>query len=159
MRKSALILLCVVAAACQRNEGGAKPRRVITTTIPADARDARIDTVVQPAPVFVDHSLLGTKLGADGKVAAETMTARPGETVYLTMVLRESPVGLKTRVVWSDPSAKKDIRTEEREMKGAKVVTYALDTKKLKPGKFHVEGYWGGNLAAEKDFEIVKGKK
>ena len=89
------------------------------------------------------------------------MSATPGETVYLTMWFRESPVGLHTHVSWKD-AAKKEVLHEERPMNGSKIATYALNTAKLKPGKYHVDGYWGGNVAAEKDFDIVpqaKGKK
>ena len=54
----------------------------------------------------------------------------------------------------------RSVLTEERDMKGAKVVTFALDTKKLKPGRYHVEGPWGGNNAADKEFDLIpKGAK
>jgi hypothetical protein len=158
MRKGLFVLCCAFAVACQKEATGPRPSRVTTTNVPADARNARIDTVIQPAPVFVDKSLLGNSVGADGNVAEEADHVDQGGKAYLTMFLHESPVGLKTQVKWSDRD-KKEIHREEREMKGGKVVTFALDTKKLKPGTYHVEGYWGGNLAAEKDFEVGKGKK
>ena len=153
MRKGLLVLLSVLCAACNRTEPVASAPRATTKNVPADAKNVRIDTVIQPAPVFVDKSLLGTKLGTDGNVSEEASTAASGEKMYLTMFLHESPVGLKTQVRWLD-AKKKELHREEREMKGGKVVTYAFDTKKLKPGTYHVEGYWGGNLAAEKDFEV-----
>ena len=40
-------------------------------------------------------------------------------------------------------------------MKGAKTVTFAMKPK-LAPGHYRVEGWWGGNLAAEKTFEIKR---
>lgn len=160
MRKSLLVLFaCVVALGCQRNEPApAQSSRVFTKVIPGDASNARVNTVIQPAPVFLDRSLLGTDVGADGNVTADAVTAAAGKPVYLTMFLHESPVGLKTQVKWFD-AAKKVIHHEERDMKGGKVVTFAFDTKKLKPGTYKAEGFWGGNLAAEKDFEVTKAKK
>ena len=161
MRKSLVIVLAaaIVGSACQKTEqGGTKTTRVTATTVAGDASNARVDTVIQPMPVFVDKSLLSPQVGNDGHVAQEMLTAKVGDIVYLTMYLRESPVGLKTQVKWTDAS-KKELKREEREMKGTKVVTYGLVTSNLKPGKYHVEGYWGGNLAAEKDFEVTKGKK
>jgi hypothetical protein len=161
MRKSLVIAFAVafVGVACQKTEQSAsKTTRVTTTTVPGDARNARVDAVIQPVPVFVDKSLLSPQVGNDGNVAEEKLTANVGDIVYLTMYLRESPVGLKTQVKWTDAN-KKELKREEREMKGSKVVTYGLVTSNLKPGKYHVEGYWGGNLAAEKDFEVTKGKK
>lgn len=162
MRKSLFLAVCVlsiVAVACQQTETSSTSSAGKTTqkTVPGDARNARIDTVIQPAPIFADRVLLGSTVGPDGNVTAEAVTFAPKEKVYLTMFLHDSPVGLKTRAVWTD-GAKKEIHREEREMKGAKVVTFALDTKKLKNGHYHVDGYWGGNLATEKDFEL-KGKK
>ncbi len=161
MRKSlflAVCVLCILAFACQQTETTTTSLGKTTKkTVPADARNVRIDTVIQPAPIFADRVLLGSAVGADGNVTAEAVTFAPKEKVYLTMFLHDSPVGLKTRAVWTDGS-KKEIHREDREMKGAKVVTFALDTKKLKTGHYHVDGYWGGNLATEKDFEI-KGKK
>jgi hypothetical protein len=160
MRTSLVVLFAVtVVFACQKaDEGGAKKGRVTTTNVPGDASNARVDTVIQPAPVFVDKALLSPIRAADGNVTEEKRTAKVGDIVYLTMYLRESPVGLKTQVKWTDEH-KKELKREEREMKGTKVVTYGFVTMGLKPGKYHVEGYWGGNLAAEKDFEVTKGKK
>lgn len=159
MAKSSWILLCcVVAAGCQRQEAPQNTTRVTTRAIPSDAKNARIDTVVHPLPAYVDRSLLGSEIGPDGNVAKDATTFARGDRAYFTMFLQDSPVGLHTKAVWTD-SAKKEIHREEREMKGAKVATFALDTKKLKPGVYRVEGYWGGNLAVVKDFEIGKRKK
>ena len=61
------------------------------------------------------------ELGTDGNVSAEAATFTKGQPVYLTMFLRESPVGLKTQALWTD-SKKKEVKREERDMKGAKIV-------------------------------------
>ena len=43
-------------------------------------------------------------------------------------------------------------------MNGAKVATFAFK-RKLAPGKYRVEAYWGGNVVADKSFEVTGGKK
>jgi hypothetical protein len=159
MRKCLLILLPLLICACQKTETTATTGRVTTKTVAGDASNARVDSVIQPAPVFIDKALLGPQIGSDGHVAVEKLAVRQGDIIFLTLYLRESPVGLKTQAKWTDQN-KKELKREERDMKGAKIATFGLVTSDLKPGKYHVEGYWGGNLAAEKDFEVTgKGKK
>ena len=128
---------------------------MVIKTVPTDARNAKVNTLLPVAPpTFLDPARLGVKLGADGRVAEETATFRKGETVYLTLDLRESPVGLATEAVWQDGKGKELVR-ERHEMNGAKTVTFAMK-KPLAPGRYRVEGWWGGNLAAEKTFEIKR---
>src|SRR5438093_528834 len=81
---------------------------------------------------------IGTKLGADGRVAEEAAAFRKGEPVYLTLDIRESPVGLATEAVWKD-SKGKELARERHEMKGAKTVTFAMK-QPLAPGHYRVEG-------------------
>lgn len=155
MRTRLALALFSLAVACQQQETSSTTTATTTSerVVASDAANAKVDTVIQPLPVFLDRSLLGLQVGADGNVSAETATVDKGQPVYLTMFLRESPVGLSTRVVWLDMK-KKEISKEERDMKGGKVVTFMLDTKKLNPGHYMAEGYWGGNLAAQKEFEV-----
>lgn len=165
MRKHLLFVVCCIAIACQRNETTSTKKgvHVTTKTIPGDARNARVNDVIQPVPVFIDRAALGDKVGPDGNVTQEAVRVPTGQPMYLTLYLHDSPVGLHTRAVWTDRATKKVVYQEQRDMKGAKVATFSLDTKKLAPGRYHVEGYWGGNVAADKEFEIVgkggKGKK
>ena len=123
--------------------------------VPTDARNAKVNALIPVTPpTFLDAARLGTKLGADGRVAEEAAAFRKGEPVYLTLDIRESPVGLATEAVWKDGKGK-ELARERHEMKGAKTVTFAMKSK-LAPGHYRVEGWWGGNLAAEKTFEIKR---
>ena len=159
MRKAAVVLLCACTlAACHPRETvtDSKSKKVTTTFIPEnDSRKKERDLIRPFAPV--EKSLLGAKLGPDGAVSEETDHFEPGQTVYLTLRLHDSPVGLKTNAVWYGPEQKM-ISSEQKEMNGAKIATFAL-TAKLPPGKYRVEGHWGGNLAADKSFEIGAAKK
>jgi len=165
MLKYATVALCAVALiACQKQEGPGKSRPGAPGAQPTDMRGAKVNEVVQPAPQFVDRSLLGSELGPDGAVAKDTDKIPAGQPVYLTMVFKESPPGLQASAVWTTID-KKPVSTERKEMNGSKVATFALSNS-IKPGRYKVVGYWGGNIAAERDFEITaqkgegkKGKK
>lgn len=160
MRKAASILLCACAlAACRPREVVTKTKSttVHTTVIPEDAATKQVSGVIRALPAPVDKSLLGDTLGPDGAVSEETDHFVAGQPVYFTLRLRDSPVGLKTSAIWYGPG-EKEIHTEQREMNGAKTATFALTTK-LPPGKYRVEGRWGGNLAGDKPFEVVPSTK
>jgi hypothetical protein len=153
MRKAVAVLICACAlAAC-------RPREVATnSSSPAPENEATKKTrdLIRPiAPV--DKSLLGAQLGPDGAVSQETDQFESGQIVYLTLRLHDSPVGLKTNAVWYGPD-QKEIFSEQKEMNGAKIATFALN-RKLPAGRYRVEGHWGGNLAADKSFEIVVSAK
>jgi hypothetical protein len=156
MRKIAVILLCACAvAACRPKEVVTKTKSttVHTTVIPENEAKKKVREVIQPLPAPIEKSLLGDKVGPDGVVSHETDHFTAGQPVYFTLRLHDSPVGLKTSATWSGPG-QKEIHTEQREMNGAKTATFAM-TSKLPPGKYNVEGHWGGNLAGEKTFEVV----
>jgi hypothetical protein len=122
-------------------------------TVPSDARNAKVNTLIPMTPPQVlDGAHLGATLGADGRVSSETTTFKKGEPIYLTLDVHESPVGLATEAAWQDAKGK-ELARERHEMKGAKTATFALKTP-LAPGRYKVVGYWGGNIAAEKPFEV-----
>jgi hypothetical protein len=149
MRKAIALLLCACAlAAC-------RPRESVTDSssrMPENEANKKSRLLIRPlAPI--EKSLLGAQLGPDGAVSQETDHFEPGQTIYLTLRLHDSPVGLKTNAVWYGPG-QKEIFSEQKEMNGAKVATFALN-RKLAAGSYRVEGHWGGNLAADKAFEVV----
>jgi hypothetical protein len=153
-RTAALICSLVLVIGCDRSREAPARTGATTRVIPSDARNAKVDAVIHPLPQFIDQSLLGADLGPDGKVKTESDTFNAGQPVYLTMVLRESPPGLQTRAQWRD-AKEKVLYSDQKNMNGGKMVTFTLKDKKLKPGRYHVVGYWGGNIAADKQFEIV----
>lgn len=154
MRKAVAVLLCACSlAACSPS----RPQKTGTagangtTAVPENETKKKEQDLVRPvAPI--EKALLGAQLGPDGTVSQETDHFEAGQTVYLTLRLHDSPVGLKTNAVWYGPGQKL-ISSEQKEMNGAKLATFAL-TAKLPPGQYRVEGHWGGNLAADKTFEV-----
>lgn len=161
MRSTVAILAVALSlAACQREapQQGKKPANVKTTTSPSDARAANVNVAVPiHPPVFLDRSEIGSAIDANGNVSKPARFFRPGQTIYFTMWLKESPAELQTSARWTDVAGS-EIADERRLMKGAKVATFALK-KKLKPGQYRVEGFWGGNWACEHAFTVEGAKK
>jgi len=162
MVKRTIAGVCIalgILAACKQREQTVSKQTVKTTSsgVPADLRNANVNTIIHPdPPTFIDSAALGDQLGSDGNVLMDKNTLREGEPAYLTMRLHESPQGLWTRAMWKDESGK-PVAVEDHDMKGTKVVTFKCD-KVLKSGKYSVVGYWGGNIAVERPFEVVAKK-
>ncbi|HEY2829447.1 MAG TPA: hypothetical protein VGJ88_04960, partial [Thermoanaerobaculia bacterium] len=78
-----------------------------------------------------------------------------GKAFYLTERFQQSPAGLQASIRVYD--AKKQLVLEEtRPMNGAKVATFTVPPAQVKPGFYHVEGYWGGNIACEYAVTVTK---
>jgi hypothetical protein len=153
---SAVLLL--LSAACRKEAPPAAKPAATSSAKPADARNAAVNQLVPiEKPKYVTKSLIGAKLDATGVVSEETTEFGDKDSVYVTMFLGETPAGLQTSVRWKDAQGQPAAPDERKPMKGEKYVTFKL-YKKLKPGQYHVTGYWGGNVGAEYDFTIVKGK-
>ena len=166
MRRSRLIIILyaslALSVACQREQMTSpnKPPGKTTTVAtgrPQDLSNAKVNEILPLAAAPLEKSILGGRLGADKNVAAEQIQFTPGQPIYLTVWLKDSPKGLQTSVRWFD-AEKKEITSEAHPMNGAKVTTFSLK-QKLKPGKYHVTCYWGGNEACDYDFEVIQPKK
>ncbi len=162
MRKSTLVFLAIIlaASACRKNGTTASTLRSSTRTTAVavkDERNAKVNKLIDPAiPKFIDKNAIGDQLGPDGTVTGELTTFRAGEPVYVTMRFKQSPAGLQSSVHVLDES-RKQVYTEAKPMKGAKVVTFKLPP--LKPGHYEVSGYWGGNVAAEYQVNVERKTK
>jgi hypothetical protein len=155
MRNFAIVALCGVAlVACNRENPARRAPKTTTVAVPSDVRNAKVNEVIARIPPFMDHSLLGPTLAPDGTVKGEDPAAVEGTPLYLTVWFRESPPGLQTAAVVTTMD-KKPVHTERREMNGAKVATFALGNH-LKPGRYKVTAYWGGNFATDREFEIIR---
>jgi hypothetical protein len=153
----ALILSVLVIAGCQKKQETASSRRVITTNIPQNESGKRARVLDRVGTAVIDKMLVGIQLGPDGTVSEQQTVVPAGEPVYVTLRLRDSPVGLRTGAIWYDEHDQ-PIAREQKEMNGTKVATFAL-VQKLEPGKYHVRGYWGGNIADERNFVVVAKSK
>jgi hypothetical protein len=149
-----LITGALVITGCQKKQETAAPgRRVITTNIPQDEAGQRANVIGRVGTAVIDKMLVGIQLDPDGNVSEEQTAVPAGDPVYVTLRLRDSPVGLHTGAVWYDEHDQ-PIAREQKDMNGAKVATFTPG-QKLAPGKYHVRGYWGGNIADDRGFEVV----
>ncbi len=159
MRRLIAIGACAAAlAACGKEEPAAatqtQPPKVVEKIIPSRIREEK-NLVIRPdVPNVLDRAWLGTKLAAGGTVAEEATELKSGAPVSLTIWIKESPPGLNTGAIWYGRDGE-EIEKSKQLMNGGKVATFTLK-KKLAPGKYRVEGYWGGNVVADKAFEVVK---
>lgn len=152
------IAVLLLPVACRKQAPPAAGKAGTSTATVADARNAKVNQLVPiEKPKFVTRSLIGSKVDATDVVSDETTEFGDKDSVFVTMFLGETPTGLQTSVRWLDRDGKPVAPDERKPMKGEKYVTFKLE-KKLKPGQYHVTGYWGGNVGAEYDFTIVKGK-
>ncbi len=158
MKRIGIVLLATMAMfACKREAPpvpAAATASVATSTAPRDMADAKINQTLRPDQIFLDRAILGSDKATDGTVKNQQATFKVGEPVRLTMWLRESPPGLQTHIDWKNESGK-IVATEQMEMSGAKIATFEAK-EKLSPGSYTAVGYWGGNIACQIPFTIVK---
>ncbi|MEA2571183.1 MAG: hypothetical protein QOI24_3184 [Acidobacteriota bacterium] len=150
-----LIVSTLIAAACSRETPTPSPKSAKPAP-PPDLSTAKIDKTLIPdaALDFVAGSMLGSLLDRDGNVLGDKTTFRKGDRIALTMRFRESPLGLRASAVFGEKYGK-DLVTQQKDMNGAKVVTFMIP-KGLPPGQYRVTGYWGGNVAVEREFQVLK---
>lgn len=153
-----LAALCVVS--CQRETTvvteTSQPTSTTTTLTgpPQDMKNAQVNTAIAlERGAYVENSRVGSALGQDGTVESEKTEFAASDPIYLSMWFRESPAGLQARVTLEDEKGK-EIGNAQAPMNGKKTVTFPLAEKRLKPGKYKVTGYWGGNVAAEHEFTV-----
>jgi hypothetical protein len=121
-----------------------------------DLRNAKIKETISTAVVEqTTNARLGSRANPDGLVIEEKSEFKSGEPLVLSMTVKQSPSGLQMSAVWRDDKGKV-LDQERKDMKGAKIATFGYGGKKLKPGNYAVTGYWGGNIAGEKKFRVVK---
>jgi len=155
------MLVCCAAAAfvaCKHEvkEPTVYTKNVKTTTSaapPADLSNKKINETIAIEPTLIDDKGIGPKLGADGNVTGEVKTFKTTDPIHLTMKFHESPVGLQASVVVRGASGTTHYR-DQKPMNGGKVITFTVPPKTLKAGQYRVEGYWGGNVAAEYDIDV-----
>jgi hypothetical protein len=163
MRRCLAVLL-FVALACHRKEVTVVqhrpgPARTGTAVVPFDARNVKENVKVPLQQLdYLDRAALGAGTDANGAVLVSRDTFAPGEPVRLSMWVHERPAELHMAAEWTDAHGKLLAR-EEQPLRSAKAVTFTLDPKLVKPGEYHVTGFWGGNVACEYKFKVEAKKR
>lgn len=155
---ASIVLLAGCRPAAEQKTETAAPKNPPKETLSGmkqDLRRADIDKIVTPVPPFIESCAIGSAPGPDGSVTGEEKQLHAGKPFYLTERFQQSPAGLQASIRVYD--AQKHIVLEEtRPMNGAKVATFMVPPAQVKPGFYHVEGYWGGNIACEYSVTVVK---
>lgn len=160
MKNAIAIVSMLLILGCQRTtekktEAPKKAPGESLAGMKQDLRRADIDKIVTPVPPFLESCAIGGLPGADGTVTGEETHFTAGKPIYVTMRVRESPAGLQASLRVYD--AKKTLLTEEkRPMNGARVVTFTMPPAQVKAGFYHLETYWGGNVACEYRVTVTK---
>ncbi|HYC91109.1 MAG TPA: hypothetical protein VEO54_17960 [Thermoanaerobaculia bacterium] len=155
------ILLFVIACAACRYEAppaeGPRPQlrqRTVWQRTDMSGKQMTQKFVLQPQ--VLSRCEAGSQLGGDGLVARPASTFGEQDSIYLSMWLSEAPEGLQLalRVLDADGN---EIGTARRDdAGGARAVTLQVG-EPLKPGKYKLEGFWGGNLVCEREISVVRG--
>jgi hypothetical protein len=152
-----LVTGALILAGCQKKQEMAGQHGARTTSIPQNESGKRASVIDRVGTAVIEKMLVGIQLGPDGTVSEQETVVPEGEPVYVTLRLHDSPVGLRTGAAWYD-AYDQPIARQQKDMNGTKVATFALG-QKLAPGKYHVRGYWGGNIADDRDFVVVAKSK
>lgn len=121
-----------------------------------DLSGKRITEKFTLQPKVLSRCEAGSQLGNDQLVAKPADTFRKGEPVYLSMWLAEAPEGLQLALRVLD-DRENEIGTARRDdAGGARAVTLHVG-EELGPGRYKLEGFWGGNLVCEKKISVLAG--
>lgn len=161
--KRVIILVCAAAlasAGCRYEPPpaeAARPQlRQRTVWQRTDLSGKRITERFPLQPKVLSRCEAGSQLGNDQLVAKPADTFRVGEPVYLSMWLAESPEGLQVAMRVLD-ERENEIGTARRDdAGGARAVTLQVG-EELEPGRYKLEGFWGGNLVCEKQISVLPG--
>ena len=155
------IVLLVAAAACRKEAAPApgtapaKTTTAVTTTAQKtqDLSNAKVNQVIPVPPRVVPRCSAGSVLGADGSASPKTDFARK-DKIYFSMWLNEAPPGLQVSVKIFDEKDQ-PVTAVPMPAEGKKLATVEVP-RPPKPGKYRLEGYWGGNWVCEQYIDVKK---
>jgi hypothetical protein len=151
-----LYAAAVMFVACRREAAPppAQQTQTVTTTVaapPEDFSGEQLKVKVVPEEKMAWDCKPGSTLDAMGAVSEVKSEFARKDPVYVTMFLRDAPPELAVRAVALDEKGK-EVAAEQKPAEGAKSVTLNLGS--LKPGKYTIKGFWGGNDACEKKIAV-----
>ena len=133
---------------------GARPQlRTRTVWLRTDLTGKRIKQKFVLQPQVLSRCEAGTQLGPDRLVSVPATTFAASDPVYLTMWLRTAPSELQVSLRVLDANEDEIGVARRNDVGGAKAVTLHVG-EELEPGKYKLEGFWGGNLVCEKGIEV-----
>ncbi|HVG24458.1 MAG TPA: hypothetical protein VND45_09915 [Thermoanaerobaculia bacterium] len=122
-----------------------------------DLTGKRIQQKFTLQPQVLSRCETGSQLGNDSLVATPKDTFAAEDPVYLSMWLTEAaPGGLQLSLRVSDEEGKEIGTARRDDAGGTRAVTLQVG-EPLEPGRYKLEGFWGGNLACEKSISVLRG--
>lgn len=157
MSRSILILSIVALVACRYEpppvEGPRPQLRTRTVWMRTDMSGKRVKQKFSLQPNVLSRCESGAQLGPDGLVSVPTNTFKTTDPVHMTMWLRTAPDELQVSLRVLDANDDEIGVARRNDVEGAKAVTLRVG-QDLEPGKYKLEGFWGGNLVCEKGVEV-----
>lgn len=157
------IVLLVAAAACRKEYAAPSTstpakqpaKTAVTTTAPKaqDLGNAKVNQVIPIPPRVVPRCSAGSVVGADGSASPKAEFARR-DKIYFSMWLNEAPAGLQVHVKVFDEKDQ-PVTAVPMPAQGLKLATVEVP-RPAKPGKYRLEGYWGGNWVCEQYIDVKK---
>ncbi|HVE72316.1 MAG TPA: hypothetical protein VNI54_13185 [Thermoanaerobaculia bacterium] len=107
-------------------------------------------------PKVLSRCEAGSGLGNDSLVAQPAATFNENDSIYLSMWLAQAPEGLQVSLRVVDEDGDEIGVARRDDLGGARAVTMQVG-QPLEPGRYTLEGFWGGNLVCEKPISVVSG--
>lgn len=107
-------------------------------------------------PQVLSRCEAGSQLGGDGLVTRPATTFGEKDDIYLSMWLAEAPEGLQMSMRVLDGDGREIGTARRDDAGGARAVTLQVG-ETLQPGRYKLEGFWGGNLVCEREISVVRG--
>lgn len=155
-----IIVAATFLAACRYEAPppeGPRPRlRQRTVWQRTDLTGKRVSQKFVLQPQVLSRCEAGSQLGSDGLVAKPAATFGEKDPIYLSMWLAEAPEGLQLALRVLDEEGN-EIGTARRDDAGGLRAATLQVGEPLEPGRYRLEGFWGGNLVCEKAISVVRG--
>lgn len=119
----------------------------------SDLSGKRVQQKYVLRPNVITRCEAGSQLGPDGLVSVPSGTFKTTDPIHLSMWLTQAPEDLQLVLRVLDAEENEIGVAHRDDAGGARAVTLKVG-EELKPGKYRLEGFWGGNLVCEKDVEV-----
>ena len=163
-----IVMISAIAAACvacryeppaaeavarPQPKSQAQPREVWQRS---DLTGKRVEQRYVLQPKVLSRCEAGSVIGADSLVTTPSDTFGKGETIYLSMWLAQAPQELQVALRVLD-AEENEVGTARRDDAGGQRAVTLEVGEPLPPGRYKLEGLWGGNLVCEKRISVLAG--
>jgi hypothetical protein len=123
----------------------------------AGVGDNAADISAPKAQAMIDDVTIGHKVGADGTIAEADQgdDFAPGDPVYLTMKVGDTPAGSQVKVVWMGPGEAKIGEDAKAVEAGATSLSFQADTKGWAKGDYRAEVWVGDEKVNDQQFNLT----